>query len=625
MSRKTILAVGIALLLLAASAIGVMAQGGEEFEEVHIVTTASRVVGIGSYVAAEAYGFPGTPASEGNEAVPATAIIFPYGIYPNLLIEHIEDFVQPEPLTADLTFAWALEVPDGSAAELIEGNVAIFMADVEGEYLLTLTATDAEGLVGETTWSVLATTYVGSGYLDGPEDAEDQCVDCHDDVVEAWAGTGHSDMLIRGLNGTLSDHYGPNCISCHTTGFNNRPEAVNGGFDDLALEAGWTWPEELAEGGWDAFVEAYPEVAGMANIQCESCHGPGYLHVFEGSRRDSMISRELDYGVCAQCHAEDPYHVFPQQWEVGTHGDKVSRAFEYPTGEGHEDCVRCHSGAGYIDYIAGEPAEDQRLDALPIECASCHDPHSAENPYQLRSYGSVVLPEGEFTGMGPAATCMNCHNVRRDGGALGQVEFAMAGEGLETPHHGNVQAELMLEMGGYTWDVADMPTSPHGRIIEGSCTGCHMAATPGNDADGNPLPGRHTVGEHTFRMTSAVDGTANVAACQECHDGTTSFDFEARRDYDGDGAFETNLEEIAGLREMIWPLLFENGLIEADNRAGFEMPEEVSENLAGATWNYFFTEPAGVAVHNLRYSVALLQLTYEKLAGEAVPGAYIIE
>ena len=214
---------------------------------------------------------------------------------------------------------------------------------------------------------------------------------------------------------------------------------------------------------------------------------------------------------------------------------------------------------------------------------------------------------------------MNCHNVRRDGGAVGQVEQAMAEGSMSTPHHGNVQADLMLDMGGYTWGET-LPTSPHGTLIEDSCIGCHMAATPGAEE-----PGNNTVGEHTFRMTSAIDGTANLAACKSCHSLAESFEFEARRDYDGDGALETNEEEIAGLRELLWPQMMANGLVEDDSRAGFALPETVSEDLAGAVWNYFFTEPAGNAVHNLRYTVSLLQLTYEKLAGEAVPGAFIIQ
>jgi hypothetical protein len=37
-----------------------------------------------------------------------------------------------------------------------------------------------------------------------------------------------------------------------------------------------------------------------------------------------------------------------------------------------------------------------------------------------------------------------------------------------------------------------------------------------------------------------------------------------------------------------------------------------------------FAQSKGSAVHNLRYTVSLLQLTYEKLTGQPVPNGYIL-
>ncbi len=56
-------------------------------------------------------------------------------------------------------------------------------------------------------------------------------------------------------------------------------------------------------------------------------------------------------------------------------------------------------------------------------------------------------------------------------------------------------------------------------------------------------------------MVSPADGAENVAICQTCHDGATSFEFESRRDYDGDGTIETIQEEVEGLRELVWNAL----------------------------------------------------------------------
>jgi hypothetical protein len=216
-----------------------------------------------------------------------------------------------------MRFDWRLEAPDGSSAELLANDtVAVFLADVEGQYVLSLTATDEAGNASEAvTWTIHATTYVGSGYLAGDDANPPQCMACHEDQAAAWAETGHATMFARGIDGELTPYYNADCISCHTTSFNNREGVDNGGFDDVAAAEGWEFPGTLQEGNWDATVENFPQTASMANIQCESCHGPGAQH----NGDPEWINRGLSYATCAQCHAEEPYHVFPRQWELSPH------------------------------------------------------------------------------------------------------------------------------------------------------------------------------------------------------------------------------------------------------------------------------------------------------------------
>lgn len=581
-----------------------------DLEQVHIVTTATNVVGVGSYVAAEAYALP---AGEDPAAQPPQAFIFPYAIYPDMLVEDIADFdaaAQTYRIKAEgFTFEWNLEAPEGSAAALAESDgVVVFMADVEGTYTLSLTATDEAGNVAETSWEVNTASYVGSGAVATEDAKPPQCAVCHGDQTEGWLATGHATFFTLAVDGEMSDHYGPNCISCHTTGFNNRPEAANGGFDDIAMEAGWEFPGALAAGNWDAMVANFPQVAALANIQCESCHGPGSEHSGTGP-----ISSGLEYGTCAQCHAEEPYHNFPQQWEMSGHADRSARAFWYPTGEDHLACVQCHTGGGYIDAANGVPQEERRNTFQPITCAVCHDPHSVENPNQLRIYDSVSLPNGvDATDAGPAATCMTCHNTRRD--PVATVE----GENFGTPHYSSA-AEMMYGSGGYNFGE-ELPSSLHAQVVEGMCIGCHMAPTPGNDDAGNPLPGHNEIGGHTFAMVNA-DGVENIAACQTCHESAESFDFEARGDYDGDGTVETNDAEIDGLLELLRAELEARGVVFLPSYPYITMPDGASAELKGAVYNYKLISDSPTAAHNLKYQVALLQLSYEKLTGSPVPNA----
>jgi hypothetical protein len=168
-----------------------------------------------------------------------------------------------------------------------------------------------------------------------------------------------------------------------------------------------------------------------ANVQCESCHGPGSEHAFSLGNKD-RISVSFSAGDCAQCHASEPYHLIGVEWANSQH----SIATRTPTGETRAACVRCHSGQGFTDFAAGLPQNQQRTMYEAITCASCHDPHGdADHPQMLRTLNSVTLYDGitTVTNGGLGQLCMQCHIARRD--AVTYVETT-AGSGNFGPHYG---------------------------------------------------------------------------------------------------------------------------------------------------------------------------------------------
>lgn len=591
-----------------------------EIDTVSIVTSANSVVGVGAAAAAEPYAIP---AGEDPEAEPLQALVMPYAIYPDMHVESLEAF-DPEAQSYRIDvegfeFKWSLDRPEGSRARLLtSGGVARWQTDVPGAYTLTLEATDATGSTATDAWTVHAVEgYAGVGLMDDDPPALPECAACHSGKSEAWAQTAHATMFSESIDGHASEHYGPNCISCHTTGFDNREGSENGGFDDVAREAGWEFPAELREGNWEQMVAEAPDVAALANVQCESCHGPGTAHVTGDVEAMGPIAAGLDYGTCAQCHAEGPLHVIPQQWENSAHADRTAHAFWYPIGEDHQECATCHTGGGYIDAAKGLPVEERRTDYQPITCAVCHDPHHADSPDQLRVFDEVVLPDGtDVTEAGPAATCMTCHNTRVDPAA------SVEGGTFRTPHY-SAAAELIAGTGGYTWGE-ELPSTLHSLILEESCITCHMADTPGNTAEGDPLPGQHEIGGHSFAMTSE-SGVQSVEVCQLCHgDSMQSFTLEAKYDYDGNGRAETNEREIAGLLEELHAELRIRGVEILDHYPYVVMPEDASVDLKGALYNYKLASDNPIPAHNLEYLVSLLQLSYQRLTGEEITGAHLL-
>lgn len=132
-------------------------------------------------------------------------------------------------------------------------------------------------------------TYVGS----------DKCLACHKTAAETWLASAHAHAFAT-LIARKADA-DPKCIGCHTTGF----EEVSG--------------YRRAFGG-DKLVD----------VGCESCHGPGSLHVREktGDASVNFTFRPLDAGDCIKCHHGEFSRPFDwnQFWPLIQHGREPAPA-----------------------------------------------------------------------------------------------------------------------------------------------------------------------------------------------------------------------------------------------------------------------------------------------------------
>jgi len=524
--------------------------------------------------------------------------------------------------------AWSITTaPTGSAAVLDSTDTqrTTFRPDIVGDYVVQASITTDTG-TADATVTITASTYVGVGIwteLQGNPGGS-SCSPCHTGNVSQWLETGHPTIFKDGIDGIASSHYSEACIECHTLGYNTEPEAINNGFDDIATDLGWQFPDVLQVGNWDSLVTNFPDLAVMGSIQCENCHGPASEHTigFDAAKMDVT----LDEGMCGRCHEEEPYHRKNTQWKRSGHS-----AGDVAFGAGRADCAPCHSGYGFVNRIDPDMPFDEGLGFPYISCAVCHDPHSAGLAAQVRTLDNVVLNNGEtitFGGMGKL--CMSCHLSRRDAETYTDEYHDHYG-----PHH-STQADVLAGTNAITFGMY-IPSTNHKGVIANACVDCHMAPTP---ATGEP--GRDWLGEHAFAMTwdagtpeDETDDVEHVAGCQSCHGAISSFDdIMAKVDYDQDGTIEAARAELLGLLDEVGKLLPPLGdphveVVPEDydpTEAGLTAEEVAQRQLyLKAAYNYFVVEEDGShGLHNYQYAIHLLLAAHQALTTGSVAAGDIL-
>lgn len=592
------------------------------------------------------YGLPGGSETSGGLNTVGVGVPFYLDALVNLSI----------PSSNITSVTWTLVTkPVGSAAVItnspLGGNVptykmadrltlrvagrALLRPDVVGQYAVQVAIVTDNGS-GSTniTKPLTAATYMGV----------QTCALCHsggaiaENVYGSWTNTLHSHAFKDAINGVSTDHFTKNCTSYHVVGYDTNSLAVNGGFDDIATATNWTFPTTLSPTNWDAMPAS---LRAVANIQCESCHGPGSEHAAALGQTNvanwPRLGVSMAAGDCAQCHDSLTHHFKTAEWNNSAHAS----ATRTPSGPSRVACVRCHTASGFEAWaeaggMTNQNAHPTTLNYTPntayeaITCQTCHDPHDATNPHQLRLSTSITLSEGTVvTNAGMGAFCMQCHNSRNGSVTNSLVNYPA---GLPTwvggsafGVHDSPQADMLEGVNAVTYGH-NIPSAAHRYAITNTCAGCHMQEVAATD------PGFTKAGGHTFKM-SYTNGTGTVdmvGVCVQCHGPIESFDM-VRQDYDGDGLTEGVQTEVQHLLNKLSTLLPNaNGVVDGAVQTRLSVKTNWPAKYLQAAYNWQFVSADGsLGIHNAPFAVGLLKASIADLTGDAnmdgLPDAWQIQ
>lgn len=310
------------------------------------------------------------------------------------------------------------------------------------------------------------------------------CATCHSGTHDDWEKTLHAEALAT-LEGIGQDQT-ERCLPCHTIGYGD------GGFTSRT---------------------ATPH---LADVGCESCHGPAADHVAAPSDASKRPTVDIGSDVCGTCHVGS-HHPNYTEWEESGHAQIDEHVGEYLLeGQRITSCGVCHSGDAFYGLSVQQETVDANSfanktleDLARIECAICHDPHARTNnaadpdtdrDYQLRYPEAVTVSpstsEDDATDPSRFNLCGQCHHSR------GRTWEATS----RGPHH-SVQSNMFIgemPIPDGTTKLVDTYTSVHTFLTE-QCATCHMHRV---DYESEEAP---AIAGHTFAID--FDGCATSG----CH------------------------------------------------------------------------------------------------------------
>jgi hypothetical protein len=314
-------------------------------------------------------------------------------------------------------------------------------------------------------------------------------------------------------------------------------------------------------------------------------------------------------------------------WEGSGHNDAAAEAFRHwdedDPAQVPENCAKCHSTPGYLDFLGADGSEAGVVNApaelgSTVECIACH------NEVTLTKT-SVVMPSGiEITDIGDESRCMECHQGRESA----------------------VSVNAVIEEAGVDDDTVSEDLGFRNiHYYAAAATKYGTEAKGGYEYEGKPYDANFAHVEEFDTCIECHDmHTLEVRAeqCGACHAGVETVEdlqdarmFGSLVDFDGDGDLDEGVYyEIQGLQEVLYQAIQEY----AANTVGTEIAYDAASypywfdaagerygtwtpRLVKATYNYQTSlKDPGAYAHGGKYIIQLLYDSIEDLNPDLVAG-----
>jgi len=312
-------------------------------------------------------------------------------------------------------------------------------------------------------------------------------------------------------------------------------------------------------------------------------------------------------------------------WNSSAHADAEAEAFihwdEDDPKEIPENCAKCHSRPGFIDFLGVDDSVVGKVDkpapvGTTITCYVCHNEATDD-------LASAIFPSGvKIRNLGPEARCIQCHQGRASTSTVNQAILELA-----------LDVDMPSEELGFINSHATSAATPFGSVVHG-----------GYEYAGNTYRGMYVRGEEFFPCTRCHEQHSlkvKIDTCGECHtfSGTDPKDIRVdTTDFDGDGdvnegiiyeieVFQTVLLEAIqnyAAGTVGTPIAFDPNthpyfFIDQNLDGAIDLDEALSENQfnpwtprllrAAYNYNYVIHDP-GAYAHNSDYT---LQILYDSI------------